>query len=337
LTTIFIKSIIKLHINAIKKEKVNLKKLLTLFFIVFVSMLFVGCEPSEATVVESITLVDGELLYSEDFELADILIEVKMSDGTKSQIPLSIDMISNADFEKLKTTGNHQIKVKYLSTEQTLNISIRADETEFRVSDDYIQWKYKSETTWKNLVSLDDLKGANGSSPTITISEDDYWVIDGVKSTVKAAGEDGKDGEDGSSPEVTISVDGYWVIDDVKTTAKAVPDSGDETELRIDDNNIQWKYKTEEVWKNLISLNDLKGEAGASTSVTISEDGYWVLDGVKTTFKATPDPDVVVNYNVSYVLAGGVLSEGRINHPSFGIINCSSRGYKRKQPFQRLV
>ncbi|MDD4000917.1 MAG: InlB B-repeat-containing protein, partial [Bacilli bacterium] len=251
-----------------------MKKLLTLFFIIFVSLLFVGSDPSEGIKVESITLVDSELIYSEDFELSDILVEVKMSDGTKSEIPLSSDMISTADFEKLRTTGNHQIKVNYLSTEQTLNINIRADETEFRVSDNYIQWKYKSEATWKNLVSLNDLKGAAGSSPTVEISNDGYWVIDGIKTTTKAVGENG---EDGSSPTVAISEDGYWVIDAVKTSAKAVGEDGKD---------------------------------GSSPKVTISEDGYWVIDGVKTNFKAVPDSPTLENYTVSYVLNGGTLQEG---------------------------
>lgn len=34
--------------------------------------------------------------------------------------------------------------------------------------------------------------GKDGESPTITISDDGYWVINGVKSNVKAAGEDGR-------------------------------------------------------------------------------------------------------------------------------------------------
>lgn len=33
--------------------------------------------------------------------------------------------------------------------------------------------------------------GKDGESPTITISDDGYWVINGVKSNVKAAGEEG--------------------------------------------------------------------------------------------------------------------------------------------------
>ena len=39
--------------------------------------------------------------------------------------------------------------------------------------------------------------GEDGESPTITISDDGYWVINGVKSNVKAAGQKGEDGQKG--------------------------------------------------------------------------------------------------------------------------------------------
>lgn len=39
--------------------------------------------------------------------------------------------------------------------------------------------------------------GKDGESPTITISDDGYWVINGVKSNVKAAGEEGQKGDTG--------------------------------------------------------------------------------------------------------------------------------------------
>lgn len=41
--------------------------------------------------------------------------------------------------------------------------------------------------------------GKDGKSPTITISDDGYWVINGVKSNVKATGEEGQKGQDGVS------------------------------------------------------------------------------------------------------------------------------------------
>lgn len=66
--------------------------------------------------------------------------------------------------------------------------------------------------------------GDDGESPTITISDDGYWVINGVKSNVKATGQKG---EDGRTPTISISEDGYWVIDGVKSTTLAQGVKGD--------------------------------------------------------------------------------------------------------------
>lgn len=41
-------------------------------------------------------------------------------------------------------------------------------------------------------------------------------------------GEDGKDGDDGESPTITISDDGYWVINGVKSNVKATGQKGEE-------------------------------------------------------------------------------------------------------------
>lgn len=68
--------------------------------------------------------------------------------------------------------------------------------------------------------------GKDGITPTIEISEDGYWVINGVKSEYKAVGQDGANGNDGVTPTITISMDGYWVINGEKTEYKAVGKDG---------------------------------------------------------------------------------------------------------------
>ena len=92
-------------------------------------------------------------------------------------------------------------------------------------------------------------------APTIEISDDGYWVINGVKTEHKATGEDGEDGE---TPTIEISDDGYWIINGVKTEYKAVGEDG----------------------------ND-----GETPTIEISDDGYWVINGVKTEHKASVDKD----------------------------------------------
>lgn len=63
--------------------------------------------------------------------------------------------------------------------------------------------------------------GEDGITPTISVSDDGYWVINGEKTEYKAVGVDGSHGNDGSTPTIDISEDGYWVINGVKTEYKA--------------------------------------------------------------------------------------------------------------------
>lgn len=60
--------------------------------------------------------------------------------------------------------------------------------------------------------------GTDGITPTITINDDGYWVINGVPTTTKAQGEDG---ENGTTPTISINADGYWVINATPTEVKA--------------------------------------------------------------------------------------------------------------------
>ena len=72
---------------------------------------------------------------------------------------------------------------------------------------------------------------SDAEAPTIEISDDGYWVINGEKTAYKAIGENGAPGEagapgtPGTTPTVEISSDGYWVINGVKTEHKAVVDT----------------------------------------------------------------------------------------------------------------
>ena len=79
----------------------------------------------------------------------------------------------------------------------------------------------KTQGAWgEPSLDLKGLPGTNGITPTI--SEDGYWVINGVKTTTKAQGERGQNGR---TPVFSI-IDGYWAIDGVKTTTKAQGEQG---------------------------------------------------------------------------------------------------------------
>ena len=120
--------------------------------------------------------------------------------------------------------------------------------------------------------------GADGKTPTVTISNDGFWVINGEKTAWKAVGTDGKDGKDGAdgkdgtngtngtTPTVEI-VGGYWVINGVSTGVPATGPKGDKGDPG--------------------QGND--GADGHTPVITISNDGFWVIDGTKSTSKAVSD------------------------------------------------
>lgn len=73
------------------------------------------------------------------------------------------------------------------------------------------------------LLSIKGDKGDNGEdgfTPTVEISDDGYWVINGIKTDRKSQGETGK------AAIVEISADGYWVINGEKTDDKATDADG---------------------------------------------------------------------------------------------------------------
>ena len=111
--------------------------------------------------------------------------------------------------------------------------------------------------------------GKDGVSPTITISEDGYWVINGLKSAYKAVGTDGLNGTDGTTPTIEISdEDGYWVLNGTKTEYKAVGTDGT--------NGTD----------GTPGKDGEDGKDGVTPTIEISADGYWVINGVKTEYKA---------------------------------------------------
>ena len=143
--------------------------------------------------------------------------------------------------------------------------------------------------------------GKDGVTPTIEISKDGYWVINGTKTEIKAAGIDGKDGKDGTNgvdgkdgkdgvdgedgangtngtngtngvtPTITISDDGYWVINGTKTEYKAIGKDGVDGTPGID--GVDGKPGED-------------GIDGVTPTIDISEDGYWIINGTKTEYKA---------------------------------------------------
>ena len=136
----------------------------------------------------------------------------------------------------------------------------------------------KTQGAWgEPSLDLKGLPGTNGITPTI--SEDGYWVINGVKTTTKAQGERGQNGR---TPVFSI-IDGYWAIDGVKTSTKAQGDKGQDGHTPV--LTIIDGYWAIDGVKTSTKAQGDKGQNG-HTPVFSVIDGYWAIDGVKTTTKA---------------------------------------------------
>ena len=139
------------------------------------------------------------------------------------------------------------------------------------------------------------INGANGS--VITLGSDGYWYIDGVKTSVLAAG---TKGAAGASSIVTIGADGYWYIDGVKTTTKATGATGATGETgetgtagatgATGNDGITPIVGTDGYWYiGTTRAKDANGSdiKAAGSVVTIGSNGYWYIDGVNTNVRAT--------------------------------------------------
>ena len=98
------------------------------------------------------------------------------------------------------------------------------------------------------------------SAPTIHISEDGYWVINGEKTNILAQGEKGDKGDTGAQGAQGEKGD--------KGDAGEKGDKGDQ--------GIQ----------GIQGEKGDKGDKGDTPTIEISDDGYWIINGVKTDTKA---------------------------------------------------
>lgn len=100
--------------------------------------------------------------------------------------------------------------------------------------------------------------GENGLTPQIEIDDDGYWVIDGERTDVKAAGENGSDGAPGSNG--SNGRDGNtWIVKD------GVPDNsadGKDGDLCLDKSEWNVYHKEGGVWQ---LLGCIKGKDGVAS------------------------------------------------------------------------
>ena len=153
--------------------------------------------------------------------------------------------------------------------------------------------------------------GADGADGTpgsvVEIGDNGNWFIDGVDTGMPSRGADGQDGQDGQDgkdgyvPSIEIR-DGYWYIDGVNTGQAAQGEKGEQGEQGPQGPQGEQGEQGPAGEQGPQGPQGEQGEQGpageqgpqgpageqgpagadGTASITISEDGYWVINGVKT-------------------------------------------------------
>ena len=114
-----------------------------------------------------------------------------------------------------------------------------------------IQWKYSDKADWRDLVALDELRGAAGENGK-----------DGVDGTNGINGKDGSNGADGKNGiNGTNGKDGINGIDGKDGTDGKDGMNAKNIEVQRAATHIQWRYEGDE-WQNLVAIADITGPAG---------------------------------------------------------------------------
>lgn len=99
-------------------------------------------------------------------------------------------------------TTNYAVPVTIIITGEDASEPEPVAEFQVRVNEEtnMLQYTIDAGKTWIDIISMDELKGADGedgATPTVSINEDGYWVINGQVTDVKAEGVDGEQGPAG--------------------------------------------------------------------------------------------------------------------------------------------
>jgi serine protease Do len=168
-------------------------------------------------------------------------------------------------------------------------------ESEFRVSDTHIQWRYVGDTAWNNLLSLASIIGPQGpagpagpSGPSGASGSPGATGAPGPRGDVGPQGERGPTGaagQDGKGIELFVESGVFawrYVGETSQRTIFNITSgmetlnvdfaSGREVVFRNNGVSIEWNYAggAEEDWEELIALSSLKGEKGDPGIVEVS-------------------------------------------------------------------
>ena len=114
------------------------KKVLSALLAVSALATLAACDKEKVVIdsisVDSTTVPSSILTTQVDDKLDDIVIKVKMSDGTVSEVNLTKEMLSAEDYAKLAEAGSHTVTITYEGKTVTLTIVVKAPEEEVKLT-----------------------------------------------------------------------------------------------------------------------------------------------------------------------------------------------------------
>lgn len=186
--------------------------------------------------------------------------------------------------------------------------------------------------------------GADGHTPIISIGENGNWFIDGVDSGICSKGSDGQKGEAGengvngngiSKIEYSHSegeLDYYVISFDDGTTFEFSLKNGVDGEDGLDGKDGLTPYIGENGnwWIGETDSNvKANGEDGKTPTISISEDGYWVLNDVKTGYEIGLSIKDLRQYLSDYFVLDDefIVESQTLNNPSFSYTTSTFSGW----------
>ncbi len=148
-------------------------------------------------------------------------------------------------------------------------------DSEFRVSDTHIQWRYVGNTAWNDLIPLSTITGPQGPvGPAGPAGSAGSAGATGQRGPEGPQGDPGPAGKDGVFVVFDYSSglarwrysneDTFQTLFTFDETSGVELAAGREVEFRSAGDQLQWRYvgESDSNWRNLVSLASLKGDPG---------------------------------------------------------------------------
>ncbi len=138
---------------------------------------------------------------------------------------------------------------------------------ELRATESYIQWRYKGFRQWNDLISIKTLIGPQGPVGATGMpgpqGEKGDQGIQGVPGEQGIKGDPGIQGIEGKpGPIGPQGIQGKPGKDGLDGLDGKDGINGREIELQTSSTHIQWRYKGDILWKNLLAIEKLRGPKG---------------------------------------------------------------------------